>query len=163
MKTLRLLGMALVAVVMCGNFTACSSDDDEEDEISTSFEGTWYLSSEKWYGYKEDGTPDLSTITYMEEYPYHSQERIWTFTKKSNGTYQLNEYPSDATDLITINKNTFRDGEDRFSIKEVISNQLVVEYIDHYFDYFDNSGNLINTNTEDMMENLEYGFYTFTR
>lgn len=30
MKTLRLIGMALIAVIMCVNFVACSDDDDEE-------------------------------------------------------------------------------------------------------------------------------------
>jgi hypothetical protein len=28
MKTFRLIGMALLAVVMCVNFTSCSDDDD---------------------------------------------------------------------------------------------------------------------------------------
>lgn len=31
MKTLRYIGIAIFAVVMCVNFAACSSDDDEED------------------------------------------------------------------------------------------------------------------------------------
>ena len=30
MKTFRLIGMALLAVVMCVNFTSCSDDDEEE-------------------------------------------------------------------------------------------------------------------------------------
>ena len=30
MKTFRLIGMALLAVVMCVNFTSCSNDDEEE-------------------------------------------------------------------------------------------------------------------------------------
>ena len=30
MKTFRLIGMALVAVLMCVNFASCSSDDEEE-------------------------------------------------------------------------------------------------------------------------------------
>ena len=30
MKTFRLIGMALLAVVMCVNFASCSSDNDEE-------------------------------------------------------------------------------------------------------------------------------------
>lgn len=31
MKTLRLLGMALIAILVSVNFTACSSDDDEKN------------------------------------------------------------------------------------------------------------------------------------
>ncbi len=33
MKTFRLIGMALIAIVMSVNFTSCSSDDDEENNI----------------------------------------------------------------------------------------------------------------------------------
>ena len=32
MKTFRLIGMALLAVVTCLNFTSCSDDDNEEPE-----------------------------------------------------------------------------------------------------------------------------------
>ena len=31
MKTFRLIGMVLFAIMMCVNFPACSSDDDEEN------------------------------------------------------------------------------------------------------------------------------------
>lgn len=42
MKTLRFIGMALIAVVMCVNFAACS-DDEEEDKSgdAASLIGTW--------------------------------------------------------------------------------------------------------------------------
>ena len=42
MKTLRLIGMAIVAVIMCVNFVACS--DDDEEETNATIEGTWKLS-----------------------------------------------------------------------------------------------------------------------
>lgn len=41
MKTLRLIGMAIVAIVMSVNFTACSDDDDDIDIAQ--LEGTWGL------------------------------------------------------------------------------------------------------------------------
>ena len=31
MKTLRFIGMALIAVIMCVNFVACSDDDEESN------------------------------------------------------------------------------------------------------------------------------------
>lgn len=43
MKTLRFIGMALIAVIMCVNFVACS--DDEEEEANAAIEGTWKYSS----------------------------------------------------------------------------------------------------------------------
>ena len=53
MKTFRLIGMALLAVVMCVNFTSCSDDDEEEQGETFSIEGTWLLQSSK--GYIESG------------------------------------------------------------------------------------------------------------
>ena len=41
MKTFRLIGMALFAIMMCVNFTACSIDDDEEN-FESSLIGTWF-------------------------------------------------------------------------------------------------------------------------
>ncbi|WP_044266488.1 hypothetical protein [Bacteroides timonensis] len=41
MKTLRLIGMAIVAVIMSVNFAACS-DDDEEETPTNPLIGTWY-------------------------------------------------------------------------------------------------------------------------
>ena len=43
MKTLRLIGMALIAVIMCVNFVACSDDDVEETNATN--EGNWIYSS----------------------------------------------------------------------------------------------------------------------
>ena len=53
MKTFRLIGMALLAVVMCVNFTSCSDDEEEQGE-TYSIEGTWLLQSSK--GYIENST-----------------------------------------------------------------------------------------------------------
>lgn len=42
MKAFRLIGMALFAIMMCVNFTACSSDDDDEENFESSLIGTWF-------------------------------------------------------------------------------------------------------------------------
>ena len=34
MKTFRLIGIAILVIFMCVNFTACSSDDDEDSIIN---------------------------------------------------------------------------------------------------------------------------------
>ena len=41
MKTLRFIGMAIIAVVISVNFVACSSDDDDENESNSPLVGTW--------------------------------------------------------------------------------------------------------------------------
>lgn len=46
MKTLRLIEMALLVIVMSVSFNACSNDDDENKEASTSLVGTtWKVTS----------------------------------------------------------------------------------------------------------------------
>lgn len=43
MKTLRFIGMAIIAVIMSVNFVACSSDDDDENESNSPLVGTWMM------------------------------------------------------------------------------------------------------------------------
>lgn len=87
MKTFRMIGMALFAVLMCVNLASCSSDDDdevtEEVQVPEDFTilGTWEMIGgehahlydwcvafyEDGTGYeivKEDGYTDEGTFTY---------------------------------------------------------------------------------------------------
>ena len=68
--------MALLAVVMCVNFTSCSDDDEEEQGETFSIEGTWLLQSSK--GYIESGN---NKETWDESYP-DLQETKLEITKK---------------------------------------------------------------------------------
>ena len=153
--------MAVLAVVMCANFVSCSSDDEAEFS-DVKFVGTWYLSAEEWYSCKADGTPDMSEPPYKEEYPYHSDERIWVITKNSDGTYTLKQ-DDDTVELepVSFKKNTFKKGGDLVTIKSLTSEKMIVEYWDNYFHFFDASGKLIKPNTGTGA--LEFGYYTFTR
>ena len=45
MKTFKFIGMALLAIVMCVNFTSCSDDDEENNGGKSTQEllqGIWY-------------------------------------------------------------------------------------------------------------------------
>lgn len=78
MKTLRFLGMALLAVVLCVNFAACSDDDEDEPQVTpTTLAGTtWKITASDENGmegvtftFKADGTvtvnPSMwSKVTY---------------------------------------------------------------------------------------------------
>ena len=86
MRTFRLIGMALLAVVMCVNFTSCSDDDEEEQGETFNIEGTWLLQSSK--GYIENGN---DKNTWDESYP-DLQETKLEVTKNSNGKYTFKEY-----------------------------------------------------------------------
>ena len=46
MKTLRFIGMAVIAVIMSVNFMACSDDDDEDDKQSNTIIGTWEVTGD---------------------------------------------------------------------------------------------------------------------
>ncbi len=153
--------MAIFAVLMCVNLASCSSDDDEPQD-NFSIEGKWYLSSEEWYSYNENGTPNLTDQTEYEEYPFHSNERIWIITKKGNQSYTLEEY-GDVINLELIKGNTYKCDNDLLTFKSVASEKMMVEYIDHYFDFFDKEGNLINNDADEIVDYLELGYYTFTR
>lgn len=77
MKTFRLIGMALLAIVMCVNFASCS--DDDEEETGTNIVGTWKYTS------NEDGT---GSFTFKS-----NGGLIWDDGEEttSNHTYQLND------------------------------------------------------------------------
>lgn len=78
MKTLRFIGMALLAVVLCVNFAACSDDDENEPPVtpSTLAGTTWKITASDENGmegatfaFKTDGTisvnPSMwSKVTY---------------------------------------------------------------------------------------------------
>ena len=50
MRTLRFIGMAIVAVIMSVNFAACSDDDEEESTPTTeNIVGQWVLTYEEGY------------------------------------------------------------------------------------------------------------------
>lgn len=81
MKIFKLLGMAILAIVMSVGFIACSSDDDNEDGgNNTSLVGKW---KSEWIGETADEkTFDLNNTDVDEVYSY--------YTFNSDGTgYEL--------------------------------------------------------------------------
>ena len=78
MKTFRLIGMALMAVLMCVNFAACSSSDDDEEKVPENFSivGTWKMVNgdmDQWtIIFREDGTGTDSWTDegYSDEYEF---------------------------------------------------------------------------------------------
>lgn len=91
MKQIRLIGMALVAVLMSFCFTACSSDDDDNDiSNGTNIVGSWKqtnsagtvitltFNSNKTgmvtYVYYDDNNRQTGSATENFEYIYNSTE-----------------------------------------------------------------------------------------
>lgn len=111
MKTLRYIGIAIFAVVMCVNFAACSSDDNEENDSNT-LVGTWKITAadeEEMINvivtFKQDGSatftssnPDFDSWPYIK-YTYNNNN-LKIYFSESPTPDDLIEGP------LTINGNT---------------------------------------------------------
>lgn len=153
MKTLRLFGIALLTVLMSVAISSCSKSDDDNNgggDTSASIEGKWYLKSEIWYGMK-NGQIDMSNITLNETYGDYANERVWTFKKSGNDLILTEESPNCTNEytLVRNGNNDYQKSYDRFVVKTLTSNSLVVDYYDNYYD--------------DDKSLWEYGVYTFMR
>ena len=103
MKTLRIVGMAIITVIMSVNFVACSSDDDGENESNSPLVGTWVnIENRSSVEYKDvmtinaDGTG--SDAIYINgqldkdgvdnfRYTYEENSKVftWIWEEDSNG------------------------------------------------------------------------------
>ena len=152
MKNIRLVGMALLALFMSVSFSACGGSDDDDNnggggDTSSSIEGTWYLKSEKWFT-----DESMKTVSGEKTYGDYANERVWTFKKSGNDLILTQKSSSGYTNEYTLvrnGNNDYQKGNDRFVVKTLTSNSLVVDYYDNYYD--------------DDKSLWEYGVYTFMR
>lgn len=63
MKTFRLFGLTLMAILLSVNLTSCSDDDENPIDNPEALIGEWFLIHERYWGENEDGK-------YDEEYSY---------------------------------------------------------------------------------------------
>lgn len=135
MKTLRLIGMAVIAVIMSVNFAACS-DDDDETPTTDKLVGQWTLTYEEVWekfqnnpeeNYEQKGEPNDECFFYGH------------LTFNENGSFT--EYEMDNTIIGTgkwILRNneltlTYRGDEEypeTLKVIEFSSNKLVLEFYD---------------------------------
>ena len=84
MKTLRFIGMALVAIIMSVNFVACSDDDDEI--TSDNLVGRWVMIHQQGYE-KYENMPNLN-----EEWNGAPEgDDFVNFTFNADGTFDEGE------------------------------------------------------------------------
>lgn len=83
MKTFRLIGMALLAIMLCVNFASCSNDDKVEN-IDSEMEGTWYLLASQGYGIYDNGRKD----EWDEKYPDLKENKM-VVVKLSEDNYLI--------------------------------------------------------------------------
>ena len=92
MRTFRLIETALLAILVCVNFIACSNNDKVED-IDSKIEGTWYLLTSQGYAfYKyEDDSNEYHEVKWEEKYP-DLEENKMVIVKLSEDTYLIKVY-----------------------------------------------------------------------
>ena len=134
MKTLRLFGIALLTVLMSVGSSSCSKSDDDNNGgggSSASIEGTWYLKSEKWFT-DESRTKVSSETTYGD----YANEIVWTFKKSGNDLILTQKHSGQTNEYILVRNgnNDYQKHDDRFVVKTLTSNSLVVDFYDNYYD-----------------------------
>lgn len=117
MKTLRMFGMALLAILMCVNFASCSSDDDEEDAKTYAelIIGTWNLVDEDYSGsltFRTDGTGTATENSWSDPFTWKLSGSTITFTMPNeDGTNDVwDETIKELTDTKLV-LSSYDDGE----------------------------------------------------
>lgn len=135
MKTLRLIGLTIMAVVMTISFTSCGDDDDEDNRpLSEKVIGHWVLTYEEGYIKDSEYPEDNHSWSHA---PKDECEYFGNFTFREDGTYS--EYDLDGTsnpqsiEKWTVSGDIIRlieDEHEQYDLKvlEITSNKLVLEY-----------------------------------
>ena len=141
MKTLRLIGMAIIAVIMSVNFVACDDDDEDSNTIDTSsLEGTWgFVRSAGWEFCTNniDGEKNTWDKTYDPYNPNTYREKL-VIKKLTDNTYSIVYYECEHNSnwqenrgqTGTLNENTIvykeQDGQYDYAIIETLTADKLV-------------------------------------
>ena len=143
MKTLKVLGGALLVVLMSAGLAACGGDSDNDDGGGApgNIEGTWYLKAVTWYGWKNN-KPDMSTIYSQKTFDDYSDTETWTLKKSGENLILTKKESGDEPSTYTLEKvgeNEYRrtggssNGNDKIVFKSVTAKRMEVEYYDNFY------------------------------
>ena len=135
MKTLRIVGMAIITVIMSVNFVACSSDDDGENESNSPLVGTWVnIENRSSVEYKdvmtinadgtgsdaiyENGQIDKDGVDNFR-YTYDENSKVFTWIWEEDSDGNIDIYSMHVKEL-TNSKLVFIDDIDEEGEGEVI-------------------------------------------
>lgn len=102
MKTLRLIGMALVAILLCVKFTACNDAKEDSDNTLNRLYGTWEYTTQR---YDWEGKEETSFRRFIFN-PDNTFSHIWITWQ---GWGEMGEDYKEGDDY----KGTFRFSEDK--------------------------------------------------
>lgn len=136
MKTLRLVGIALLTVLLSVGFSSCSKSDDDNGnggDTSASIEGIWYKMSEIEYELK-NGEPDFSKIVWSHD--YSGSNSSWTFGKTNDG-YNVTTLGNGTVheySFVKVGNNEYKmDTADKVVILSVSSNSLELGIYENFY------------------------------
>ena len=153
MKTLRFLGMALIAVLVSVGFSGCGGSDDDVDNgsSSASFEGEWHVTTLKGYEWDSSkNAPDMNNITFDKTFGRTKDFETWVISKKGNDRilvklmsdndakyHYTGKLVVQETEYTNMSGNEYYKEEkgnitDRLIFKNISSNQLTIEYVEYY-------------------------------
>ena len=156
MKTLKVLGGALLVVLMSVGLAACGGDSESNDGAPAAIEGTWYLKAVTWYGWKNN-QPDMSTIYSQRTFDDYSDTETWTLKKSGENLILTKKESGDEPSTYTLEKvgeNEYRrmggssNGNDKIVFKSVTAKRMEVEYYDNFYR---------------QTQNKEYGYHIYMR
>lgn len=136
MRTLRFIGMAIVAVIMSVNFAACSDDDEEGSTPTTeNIVGQWVLTYEEGYEIEPEYPEENREWSHA---PKDECEYFGNLTFRADGTYT--EYDLDNSELdegkwaLSNKLLTLRPIDATYALDlnvlEISNSKLVLEYMD---------------------------------
>ena len=134
MKTLRLVGVALLTVLMSFGSSSCSKSDDDNGggDTSASIEGIWYMMSEIEYELK-NGEPDFSKLVWSHD--YSDSNSSWTFAKTNDG-YNVTTLENGVHEysFVKVGNNEYKmDTVDKVVILGVSSNSLQLGIYENFY------------------------------
>ena len=122
MKTLRFIGMAIIAIIMSVNFTACS-DDDEDEKQSNTIIGTWKVTG--------DSDSDEEYNAIGEVYTFYSNGTVSVEYKGGSDVYNY-KLNSDNT-ILSID---YEDGDGYEEMYlEITGNRMKWTYVNYAGEY----------------------------
>ena len=136
MRTLRFIGMAIVAVIMSVDFAACSDDDEEESTPTTeNIVGQWVLTYEEGYEIEPEYPEENREWSHA---PKDECEYFGNLTFRADGTYT--EYDLDNSELdegkwaLSNKLLTLRPIDATYALDlnvlEISNSKLVLEYME---------------------------------
>ena len=102
MKTLRFIGMAIVAIIMSVNFAACSDDDEEGNNGNNPLVGTWIDDDGSYEAIIWKFNADGTGIEQLTEGGQPTDTYSFTYTYDASGNRTTRQFSAMASSLEAV-------------------------------------------------------------